>query len=183
MTPPSPTHAVLRAFSIMHPAESGRFALAGDGYVFADDASTTTTAPTWYTISTGVPLARGAGREWSPRAGERGPLFGVRHELRVALTCTYDVPGAGARLTERLHFTLPLHLVHFAPTTAPASASLSAPPTPPYAPTPTLPAYSQLFDANGDRKIDYSVPLPLYTRDEGVDGEGEGEPLLAHGAR
>lgn len=28
---------------------------------------------------------------------------------------------------------------------------------------PNLPAYSQLFDSNGDRKIDYSVPLPLYT--------------------
>lgn len=26
-----------------------------------------------------------------------------------------------------------------------------------------LPAYSQLFYSNGDRKIDYSIPLPLYT--------------------
>jgi hypothetical protein len=27
----------------------------------------------------------------------------------------------------------------------------------------SLPAYSQLFDFNGERKIDYSVPLPVYT--------------------
>jgi hypothetical protein len=27
----------------------------------------------------------------------------------------------------------------------------------------SLPAYSQLFDYNGDRKIDYSVQLPPYT--------------------
>jgi hypothetical protein len=28
----------------------------------------------------------------------------------------------------------------------------------------SLPAYSQLFDSNGDRQIDHSIPLPLYTR-------------------
>ncbi len=45
-----------------------------------------------------------------------------------------------------------------APSTASSSSS-----TPSYNEFNALPAYSQLYHTNGDRKINYSIPLPLYT--------------------
>ena len=42
------------------------------------------------------------------------------------------------------------------------SGSIDLPlPSAPYAQP--LPAYSQLYDENGDRKVDYNTPLPVYT--------------------
>lgn len=113
------------------------------------------------------------------------PLFCVSHRLSVSLTCTYDLEegngedGEPARATEVLQFSIPLRFARvrrdpaasFVSTSAqvvdgvraqgPLAAALFPKASLPYAPT--LPAYSQLFDANGDRKIDYSVPLPAYS--------------------
>jgi hypothetical protein len=94
-----------------------------------------------------------------------------------------------ARATERLEFTLPLRFVELSPAVPPPSPSLSAsstsssdslsgdeiahnrpcPSTVPaassacrYSPVPTLPPYSHLFESDGERKIDWESPLPLY---------------------
>jgi hypothetical protein len=156
---------------------SGTYQLAGNGYIFADE-SVTRDEPTWYTIDTTVPFARRKSRSRQLQVSGHSPLFDVGHELRVAVTCTYDIPDVSDQATERLQFSIPLRFVHVPPTltsqTTPSphflinSDSDSAPPSTemltrsaPY--VPNLPAYSQLFDSNGDRKIDYSVPLPLYT--------------------
>lgn len=155
---------------------SGTYQLAGDGYIFADESATSNQS-TWYMIDTTVPFTRMQSRSHQLQVSSRSPLFSVRHKLRVAITCTYDIPHTTDRATERLHFSIPLCFVRIAPTSAylntlsPPSfinSDLSASPSTemltrssPYAPN--LPAYSQLFDSNGDRKIDYSVPLPLYT--------------------
>ncbi len=42
---------------------------------------------------------------------------------------------------------------------------MQMPTSTPYTQTSALPAYSQLFDSNGDRKLD-PTPLPLYTSRE-----------------
>ncbi|KAH9950250.1 hypothetical protein B0H21DRAFT_563589 [Amylocystis lapponica] len=121
------------------------------------------------------------------RESAHSPLFSVTHRLHVALVCSYDLPD-GERVEELLRFNVPLR---FARIYTPSSRAETPVPVPllsghspassvdsaccalpglrsalpcaslPYAQT--LPAYSQLFDANGERKIDYSVPLPLYT--------------------
>ena len=106
------------------------------------------------------------------------PLFTVRHEVRVTLFCTYDVGGDPLnRVTAKLRFAVPILFSHVSkrppaaelgPTPPPRSnSSCSNPPTtttttsslsmPSYY-AHTLPAYSQLFEPNGDRKIDYSLP-------------------------
>ncbi|OBZ69318.1 hypothetical protein A0H81_10968 [Grifola frondosa] len=117
------------------------------------------------------------------------PLSSVNHRLYVALTCTYDLTEGGTpeRISERLDFQIPVRFVRTPPPLShpitvaqfshgghspsssidscgsgtPLVSSALPDPSTPYAQT--LPAYSQLFHMNGDRKIDYSVPLPLYT--------------------
>ena len=123
------------------------------------------------------------------RASGLSPFLSVSHRMYVTLLCTYDVLGAGnpaERVTERLRFHVPLRFVRVPSTTSPCGSRSSTPGlvghvrassedsvgsvaslvdlpllSAPYAAS--LPAYSQLYHANGDRKIDYSVPLPLYT--------------------
>jgi hypothetical protein len=109
--------------------------------------------------------------------------------MYVTLVCTYDV-GEGQnpeRVTERLRFHVPLKFVRvpaclvesLRPSTptlvgharsgsdsSNAGTVTSLTSLLPYSSTPysnNLPPYSHLYHANGDRKIDYSVPLPLYT--------------------
>jgi hypothetical protein len=104
------------------------------------------------------------------------PLFTVRHEIRVTLFCTYDVEGDPSnRVAARLKFTIPILFSHVrkrppipepGPNPPPRSdsscstessiTSTSSTSSSYYAYT--LPAYSQLFEPNGDRKIDYSLP-------------------------
>ena len=120
------------------------------------------------------------------------PLFSVQHELRVGLQFSYDAEPTGTSSTvqaahRQLDFKVPLRFAHIPPASRVSSAAssvtdLSLPLLPPgqsniivnssaglgmMADTRpyivSLPAYSQLFYPNGDRKIDYSIPLPLYT--------------------
>lgn len=151
------------------------------------------TSLTWFHMNTDVAFGTTAGdphhSDWKARCRIRpsgqSPLFAVSHRMHVTLNCSYDLTEGEnpRRASEKLTFEVPLRFVS-APPAKPSSSRSSSPasssrspwsstltlfstsstlPTPslPYAQT--LPAYSQLFDFNGDRKIDYSVPLPLYT--------------------
>ena len=168
-----------RTFSIMPSNESGNFKLEEDNYIFKDDRKEE--IPTWYTINTALPFDKGsnAGFEadgivpWSDGVGLRpstcGPLLSVHHQVAVSLTISYDLELGGVA-KEKLNFKIPVTFANVAP----VNPSRSPPPflglaannseasSTPSTPTP-LPAYSQLYDQNGERKIDYSVPLPLYT--------------------
>jgi hypothetical protein len=116
------------------------------------------------------------------------PHLSVRHHLRVSVQCAWDAaPASGQdgeprRIHERLDFITPLSFVHIrpAPALCPPSpeqlAALGSPippisissldlmlpsPSMPYAdskPFASLPPYSQLFDSNGDRRIEYDLP-------------------------
>lgn len=119
------------------------------------------------------------------------PLYSVHHDVSITLTCAFDLPS-GETAYEQLDFTVPITFANVAPnlpsvrtwTPPPVhspssadSAALSTSATPPLSsptsldfssnsfsdPIPVLPAYSQLYDFNGERKIDYSTPLPLYS--------------------
>ena len=167
----------------MPPGEPISHPLGENNYPFVNDADSTG-PPTWYTIETTLPFVRRAHsdkpRDWAgpfvTRPSASSPLLSVRHEVSIELVCTYDVPGSEEPARERLSFSVPVQFAHFANTfsqrdlTPPspstildASVAPSLVPPVPYTHT-NLPAYSQLFDHNGDRKIDYSIALPLYTR-------------------
>ncbi|KDR73572.1 hypothetical protein GALMADRAFT_72170 [Galerina marginata CBS 339.88] len=166
------SEAVCRTFSLLPSPESGRYKLAPENYVFANDARTDT-PPTWYTMDTTIPFVhRDTSRsdefdstvDWAGmkdlRATAHSPLYSVLHEVAVSLTCTYDLEG-GKVATERLSFRVPLTFGNVAPKpSVDPSRSLGGVNTP--APM-NLPAYSELYDSSGERKIDYSTPLPLYT--------------------
>lgn len=142
--------------------------------------------PSWYAIDPtvhisprscmasdkGEPLRDWAG-DYIFRETGLSPLFTVRHEVRITLFCTYDVEGDPSnRVAARLRFTVPIVFnnvgkrppvpeLTLAPTLPPRSDSSCSTSTTSsissyYAHT--LPAYSQLFEPNGDRKIDYSLP-------------------------
>lgn len=179
----NPHETVHRSFSIIQP-QSRDYQIAGDGYIFSDDYNTKEV--TWCSISTSLPLVQSTSGFRQLRVSGNSPLFDVRHEAHVALICMYDLPGSSEPVSERLHFSVPLHFVHVTPPSPPISRSIPSSPSPanpnsssrissaelapqtkmvpcslPYAHS--LPAYSQLFDSNGDRKIDHSIPLPAYT--------------------
>ena len=176
-----------RSFSLLPKGESGAYQLAGDGYIFAADGDPgpegDRSNPTWYAVDPTVRLSskgcipRGnmkPSRDWAGdyTLQETGlsPLFTVRHEATITLLCTYDVEGDPSnRVAARLKFTVPILFSNVS----------KRPPVPGLGPTPpprsdsscsnessftssyyahTLPAYSQLFEPNGDRKIDYSLP-------------------------
>jgi hypothetical protein len=179
----SPDQIVTRSFSVMNPAQSGDYQLAGDGYIFATGQDSRE-ALTWYTINTSVPLAESNTPSRELRVSGTSPLFAVRHEVHVALTCVYDFPENSEPVTERLYFSVPVNFVRVMPAplsrgaspspslrTSDSSSSISSTEPVPQAEMiacrlsypHSLPAYSQLFDSNGDRQIDYSIPLPVYT--------------------
>lgn len=174
-----------RAFSLLPFGENGVYALADDNYVFANDPpsplSPEDSSPTWYTMETTIPFHTRSSApdvlntiEWAGmpdlRASCHGPQFSVKHELTIALLCLYDTPGAATPCQESLKFTIPVTFARVAPAAPSLPYAVSHQPLQiqtqlqlqPSTPL-SLPAYSQLYDSNGDRKIDYTVPLPLYT--------------------
>ncbi|KAG6814605.1 hypothetical protein H0H92_000134 [Tricholoma furcatifolium] len=178
---------VSRQFSVLPANETGLFLLGENNYPFASDADMPADEQTWYTLESSVPFVHHVPDDNSVdclgslilRPTAMSPLIIILHDVDVELDCSYDVPDSDEVVHERLCFSLPLQFQHFAPdprvargVTSPAThlaqiSSQSVSPIPsltsskPY--TASLPAYSQLFDHNGDRKIDYTVPLPLYT--------------------
>lgn len=176
-----------KTFSLLPPGSSGHYRIAGDGYIFSRDSDMALDSA-WFSLATDVYISTVPSEcpeNWqlskTPRTSSLSPLLTVTHRMYVTLNCSYDVAG-GERVAERLRFHVPLRFVRVPP--APRHAPRSTTPTvvghvrshstssdetlvdlppqsAPYAPA--LPAYSQLYYANGDRKIDYSIPLPLYT--------------------
>jgi len=131
--------------------------------------------------------------EGSPniRPSLSSPLYSVYHDISIGLTCAFDLPS-GEIAYEQLKFNLPVTFANVAPNLPPlrtwmpppahssssadatsaststtSPSSLSHPPGFPSTmssdPIPVLPPYSQLYNFNGERKIDYSTPLPLYS--------------------
>jgi len=139
----------------------------------------------WFTLESKLPFIKKAAidDDWdittALRPSASTPLFVVHHELTVNITCSYTFPDTGEVSVEKLNFTVTPSFGHTAP--PPPSPNLppsispdgevrngSVPNLPAVgAYAPVLPIYSQLYDTNGNIKIDYSVPLPLYTPENG----------------
>lgn len=132
-------------------------------------------AVAWYAVQTAIPLAR-ASSEPLPWVGARtlrpdtaGPWLSVRHQMTINICVGWTGDDGMEACTERLAFTLPLEIIRTRPTVvapaetvrdiAPQTTSISMPPMLAY----DLPVYNQLYHSNGDRKIDHSEQLPLYT--------------------
>lgn len=211
VSPSAESSSSSRSFSLFPDEAASTFELADGGYIFGDadadeiddnNGTNGSKKPMCYTMQMGIPFThtpqpRQDDPDWAGPAVLRpsavGPLFSVRHELRVCITCAYDIPQTQPRekVAKKLEFTIPLRFARVAWNdgvslrSVPPPPSLSSPsseseseetpllsdttvpismgPCPPYAPS--LPAYSQLFDSYGCLKIDYSVPLPLYCLD------------------
>lgn len=180
-----------RSFSLIPAHDSGQFKLAEEqALVFAHDpADPSDHNIKWYNLEMTLPFSR-KGKiydDWDIppvlRPTASTPLFVVYHELTVAITCSYAFPDSDEAAQEKLSFTVPLSFGQVAPQPPrpPLLPSIShgdnshdtnvpsLPVVEPYAPT--LPVYSQLYDANGESKFDYSVPLPLYTPPSPQDEE------------
>lgn len=165
-----------RSFSLFDPSNSEKYVISGDGRVFVHespegDATARSPSENWYVLEANIPLAPEPHQlDWaglrSRRISENSPLFSVCHMMHIALRCVYEQPD-GEPVCERLHFSLPMQHVRVgvpqinpsAPDRTNASA-MELQKSAPY--SQSLPAYSQLFYSNGERKIDYSTPLPLY---------------------
>lgn len=177
-----------RSFSLLPKSESGAYQLAGDGYVFATDGDSEPEPTWYAVDPTVPVSSRGCASrdtkepslDWAGdcvfRETGLSPLFTVRHEVRVTLFCTYDVESNPPdRVTARLRFAVPIlfsnvskrppvpvpgptppHRSDSSCSTVPTTATTTSSTSSYYAHT--LPAYSQLFEPNGDRKIDYSLP-------------------------
>ena len=132
-------------------------------------------AVAWYAVQTAIPLAR-ASSEALPWAGARtlrpdtnGPWLSVRHQMTINICVGWAGEEGADACVERLAFTLPLEIIRTRPTVvapvepvrdiAPQTVSISMPPVLAY----DLPVYNQLYHSNGDRKIDHSEQLPLYS--------------------
>ncbi|KAJ7087812.1 hypothetical protein C8R44DRAFT_752086 [Mycena epipterygia] len=182
VAPHSNVTSILCSTSLLPPGEPGVYELTGDNHVFADDAVKDTA--TWYTLETSVPFVHALpslpedGAEWEGalklRPSVSSPLYDVAHSLKLTVHCTYDMPDSSDVATADLTFSIPLTFGRVAPPLPPRDilpALFHAlrlpdgayPPLPPLLPYgANLPAYSQLFDAQGNRKMD-NTPLPLYT--------------------
>ncbi|THH17128.1 hypothetical protein EW146_g3642 [Bondarzewia mesenterica] len=181
---PNPRHSsVSRGFSLLAESAPTVYCLPDDGHIFRREIGVDSNA--WYTLQTAVPFARERANSTSKarwagacalRSTSQSPFLDVSHNLEFTVTCKYDTGVEGEEaLVENLQFSLLLDFVRERPAML---SQLSDPqsrafpdsvPSPsstkpvPYT-TSSLPAYSELFYANGDRKIDESTPLPLYTR-------------------
>lgn len=131
------------------------------------------------------------------RPSARGPILTVRHSLEIALACAYGSPelegegGESAAAVEELKFTIPLTFVRVQQSHGPrvepvagdvrarAERMRSLPYAQPAAAL-SLPAYNTLYHKNGVRRED-PTPLPVYTKDEGVEHPPEAALSQARG--
>ena len=159
--------SVKRSFSILAPTESGRYVISGDGHIF-NLGHSPSSKDNWYILETKIPIfTEPYLRDWAGsrkrRITESSPLFSVEHYMHVVIRCEYDL--ADETTLERLQFSLPMRHVNVPELRIPLRNAMGNQCEDignflPY--TQTLPAYSQLFHSNGERKLDYSIPLPLY---------------------
>ena len=184
--------SITRTFSILPSPSSGTYKLPENNYVFANDAIPEEVA-TWYTMEALVPFTQcspatedAENPEW-PSSPDlvpslSSPLYSVHHSASITLTCAFDLPS-GEVAYSQVNFIVPITFANVAPTLPPVriwtpppahSPGSTATSTTPLSsvrhpsnispdPVLVLPPYSQLYDSNGERKIDYSMPLPLYS--------------------
>ncbi|KAF5315979.1 hypothetical protein D9611_004865 [Ephemerocybe angulata] len=188
------SESVCRTFSLLPEKESGKYKLADNNYAFATDAEQGD-SPTWYTMETRIPFVQmssatvdSIAEEWGAayiRPSSSSPLFSVAHDVTISLTFSYDLPDSDERARERLNFNIPLSFGKYLqpsstetalkPADSTTMAALGESPVraPPSSTSfSNLPSYSQLYDQNGDRRIDMSIPLPRYTpQDDGSTPE------------
>ncbi|KAJ6597119.1 hypothetical protein DFH09DRAFT_112536 [Mycena vulgaris] len=182
IAPSSTANSVVCSTSLLPPGEPGVYHLSGDTRIFADDA--VKDAATWYTLETSIPFVQSLpslpddGDEWEGalkvRPSAAGPLYDISHSLKLTVHCTYDIPDSDELASSDLIFSVPLMFGRIAPPLPPRDILPALfhsmrlpdgayPPLPPLLPYgANLPAYSQLFDSQGNRKMD-ETPLPLYT--------------------
>ncbi|KAG9318588.1 Brix domain-containing protein [Chiua virens] len=162
--------SVQRSFSILSATESGKYIISGDGRIFTHRNDRSLEA-SWYILETKIPiLTESYVRDWAGtqkrRITESSPLFSVEHHLRVVINCEYGHANRGEpSISERLHFSLPMRHVNVPEVEIDSRHAMEhnhgdVRKNLPY--TQTLPAYSQLFNSNGERKVDDSTPLPIY---------------------
>ena len=177
MTSDTDRCSTTRSFSLLDPSNSGKYVVSGGGHVFVHDppvgnARTGSPSENWYVLEASIPLAQQPHEvDWAgPRTrhiSENSPLFSVHHMMHIGLQCAYEHPD-GEVVYERLHFSLPMQHVRASARVVVSAVDYSETlegatehqKSVPY--SQSLPAYSQLFHANGERKIDYSIALPLY---------------------
>jgi hypothetical protein len=184
VAPSSKVRSMLCSTSLLPPGEPGVYQLSGDSHIFAEDA--VKDAATWYTLETSVPFVQALPRQpvaeddtdWEGalklRPSGNSPLYDVSHSLKLSVRCSYTMPDTNEVASADLNFSIPLTFGRIAPPLPPRdilpalfhSTRLpdgAYPPLPPLLPYgANLPAYSQLFDSQGNRKMD-ATPLPLYT--------------------
>jgi hypothetical protein len=130
----------------------------------------------WYTLRTSIDFRHESierGR-WpgshTLRPTGVSPYLEVQHNLKIALQCVLDGVNGAPETRELLQFSVPVEFVQTRPQkatvtiemhdgSARASQFATMPPLVPY----DLPVYSHLYYSNGDRKLDHSEQLPLYS--------------------
>ncbi|KAJ7047042.1 hypothetical protein C8F04DRAFT_218500 [Mycena alexandri] len=182
---PSPnTTSTTCSGSLLPGGDSGIYYLTGDRHIFAEDAETAS----WYTLETSIPIVHDlkSSLEGVPGASKlcpsgKSPIYGVSHSLKLTVTCEYEMPS-GELVGADLKFTIPLTFGRVAPPLPPRDilpalytamrlTDGSYPLMPELLPfCANLPAYSQLFDSQGNRKMD-ATPLPLYSPRSSSDSE------------
>ncbi|TFK76215.1 hypothetical protein BDN72DRAFT_891305 [Pluteus cervinus] len=183
-----------RSFSLLPAEEPGQYMLNDNNYVFVND-TVPTSNPTWYTLEATIPflvdqIPDDKSADWAGRPRLHptisGPLVNVNHDLAVTVSITYDMPDGTTQAKEKLEFTVPVSFGRAAPllgsqstfATLPTLETTQIPSPLPllHSEIPILPVYSQLYDASGNQKIDYSVPLPLYAPRESIPHSSAIEP-------
>jgi hypothetical protein len=158
-----------QGFSLLPPTEKGVFNLAGDNNAFCNN----TDSSVWYTVKATIPIERQRVPEededviWAADATLRptstGPLSSVRHEVKYTVDISLELEN-GEVATAQVAFGVPLQFVEVAEPTplltedqVTRTGLLSRPSC-----KARLPVYSELYDCEGERKLD-PTPLPLYT--------------------
>ncbi|KAI5899540.1 uncharacterized protein SCHCODRAFT_02605416 [Schizophyllum commune H4-8] len=170
---------LMRTFSLLHPHTPSEQRLGENNRCFARDAEQS--SQTWYTLQASIPYMRAQAHtpddKWAGRkvlkSTVTSPLFTIGHALKLAVTVAYEL-DSGEQARAVLKFDVPLrfsrappppaapaaHVVLASSTSATEPPSLTA--SAPYAASSALPAYSNLYDASGNQKVDYSDYLPRY---------------------
>ncbi|KAF7363651.1 hypothetical protein MSAN_01022300 [Mycena sanguinolenta] len=164
LAPSHPKKSMRCTTSMLPAGETGVFQLTGDTRIFSNDAVG----------------GRRDVEEWEGslkvRPSTTSPLYDVSHSLKLTVRCEYEMSDGSEPAVADLAFTLPLTFGRVAPPLPPPDILYSMslvdgvyPPMPSLLPYgANLPAYSQLFDSRGNRKLD-STPLPLYTPRSSTD--------------
>ncbi|KAJ7172248.1 hypothetical protein C8R46DRAFT_894584 [Mycena filopes] len=185
LTPSASTSSATCSSTLLPGGETGIYHLTGDRAIFAQDVGNETA--TWYTMETTIPFVHDLeAQEGSPassnlRPSVTSPIYGVSHSLKLSVRCEYQMPDGGELAVAELSFAVPLTFGRIAPPLPPRDilpALYTAmrltdgtyPSMPELLPCANLPAYSQLFDSRGNRKVD-ATPLPLYTPRSSSDSE------------